>query len=888
MSKVRRQFAISATFVALMVSFAGTHAWGEGERGLPAPVGRWSAEGDACDAIRGRDGTLVGAVSFAPGSVGRAFRLAGDGGVLIRHDPAFDLHSTGFTVALWIRGDKSQAEAVSTIMEKSDGSADLSGWALTVSGVDGYPTFVIGDGAAQRQVVGTVDVLDGRYHHVAGTWGGGRARLFVDAVPSEPIWLPVSAPARNAQDVHIGFGGGEAHSFLRGDLDEIEIYSRPLNRSDLGSLVASTTGPAVGVARVALEWCGADRRDGSVDARESGACASPAGDSPREPERPLTTPREGRDERARVSTSCVPAPPSFELSCRPATPIDQDRASRCRRETSRGHGSSSGVVKADYNGDGFADLAVGCIGEETPAGVPSSGAVIVIYGSPGGLTATDASVPASQFFSQNSAGVPGGSERDDRFGSALAGGDFNGDGFSDLAIGVEGEDVTVAGLFGITTTVKDAGGVVVIYGTADGLRTSGSNIPSAKFFTLNSTGAPSGKLKENSFLGSSLAWGDFDADGKGDLAVGAPGYSSKGAVWVLYGSGSGGLQTGSSQFWTRDDTGQGTFLGLFEEGDDFGFALAGADFDGDGTGDLAIGNPHADVDTPSGTARDSGRIVILFGVAGRGLDKTESIDFFSGGNFLRSRPGLLFGSSLAAGDFNGGGAADLAVGVPGDPIRFDLSTPVGLNAGSVSVLNRISRQGIAQEQSITQSFIGSKRSQFTGVTEAGDEFGFAVASGDFNADGFDDLAIGVPGQSIGGVNFVGEVDVLYGSGGAAAPATGALLGFSVAPQRFDRASLGFQSRNGDRFGHSLSAWNFGRNEQVLRFPNLVTVRAADLAIGAPAEFAGSTPRAGGVHVLYGTQVRNGLSAVGAQTWNQDSPGVPGAAEPSDGFGFALY
>src|SRR5207253_5560384 len=88
-----------------------------------------------------------------------------------------------------------------------------------------------------------------------------------------------------------------------------------------------------------------------------------------------------------------------------------------------------------------ADLAIGVPNKETPAGVPRSGAVIVIYGSANGLTTTDPSKPAPQFWSQNTAGVSGVSEAADTFGSALAAGDFIKDGFSELAGGVPGEDI---------------------------------------------------------------------------------------------------------------------------------------------------------------------------------------------------------------------------------------------------------------------------------------------------------------------------------------------------------------------------------------------------------------------------------------------------------------
>ena len=62
-------------------------------------------------------------------------------------------------------------------------------------------------------------------------------------------------------------------------------------------------------------------------------------------------------------------------------------------------------------------------------------------------------------------------------------GDFNGDGFSDLAIGVPFEDITVG-----TTTVTDAGAVQVLYGSLDGLQAHGVNGPDDQFWSQNSFG----------------------------------------------------------------------------------------------------------------------------------------------------------------------------------------------------------------------------------------------------------------------------------------------------------------------------------------------------------------------------------------------------------------
>jgi hypothetical protein len=149
----------------------------------------------------------------------------------------------------------------------------------------------------------------------------------------------------------------------------------------------------------------------------------------------------------------------------------------------------------------------------------------------------------------------------------LAAGDFNGDTFDDLAIGVPRQDVG---------DVLNAGVVQILFGSSNGLTSAGNQI-----WHQNTSGILDVAEQDDHF-GSSLAAGNFSGDQFDDLAIGVVDEAvgtvpEAGAVNVLYGSGS-GLTSAGNQFWTQNSSG---VLDVSEDGDQFGFALTAGDFNGD-------------------------------------------------------------------------------------------------------------------------------------------------------------------------------------------------------------------------------------------------------------------------------------------------------------------
>ncbi|HZZ27006.1 MAG TPA: hypothetical protein VFE46_03285 [Pirellulales bacterium] len=500
---------------------------------------------------------------------------------------------------------------------------------------------------------------------------------------------------------------------------------------------------------------------------------------------------------------------------------------------------SSTGLSGDFNGDGFADLAIGAPGR-TIGAAKGTGAVTVLYGT----STSGLSTAGNQLWDLARSGMAGSAQSNDQYGAAIAVGDFNGDGYTDLAIGAPGR--TVAGAAG-------AGAVNIIYGSATGLTVAGNQL----WTEINAI--PGTLIQANSAFGTKLTTGDFNGDGYVDLAISAPflkvgTVKNAGGVYVLYGSAA-GLTHGSTQFVSQ---GTGGILGTPMANSEFGKALTAGDFNEDGIADLAVGTPNY----VKGSAQQAGAVNVIYGTSS-GLSSagnqlwTQFPVVNTVGTFVQGNPGAgaLFGWSLTTGDFNNDGVTDLAVGAPGEIVGVVKAGSVNIIYGATDGSGLISKGN----QLITRKALGS-------TSANGDEFGFALAAGNFNGQPGDDLAIGAPLAEVGSVQDAGLVAVVSGS-------TKGLVLTGVTFISQGTAGFGDAAKKGDNFGATLAAGDYNGDGYI------------DLDVGSPTESLGTAIGTGVVQTFYGSTL--GLTPKQQQLWREGLPGLQLTLAAGDGFGLGV-
>ena len=396
----------------------------------------------------------------------------------------------------------------------------------------------------------------------------------------------------------------------------------------------------------------------------------------------------------------------------------------------------------DVNGDGYSDYAVSAYGRNGPnaATQGAAGAVVVFLSE-----VRPTSVARNQVVLR--APSP---EFGAYFGFSLAGaGDVNGDGYADMVVGAHGSDLQPGPG---TPLRRDAGAAFLYYGGPQG------------FSAMPSLTIQSPDPQASAFLGHAVTGvDDVNGDGYSDVVVTASqqnlGKANQGAAF-LYLGGEGGLNP-TPVLTLSDPEGAANHR--------FGFSATRiGDADGDGLADFAIG-----------TERGRGGTHVFYGDAA-GMPTRRSV-------LNRGTSTIDSGHVLAgAGDLNGDGYDDLAIGAP-----FDVFHPPMLNGTS---------SGVAWAfLSSDRGFANDSRLPATPVYNSGTTFvGAAVTGLDFDGDGYQDLFVGGSGTTALGASGFEE----GGAGSVSAWSGNKNLSFSIQNKRMSVFSPA-------PFADELFAWSLG-------------------------------------------------------------------------------
>jgi hypothetical protein len=350
------------------------------------------------------------------------------------------------------------------------------------------------------------------------------------------------------------------------------------------------------------------------------------------------------------------------------------------------HFGQSVATAGDVNGDGYADVIVGA--PYYANGESQEGRAWVWHGSADGISA------AHDWMAEGNADEAW-------YGYSVAtAGDVNGDGYSDVIVGAPGRN-------------SHGGSTFAYYGAAASLD--------------DTAGWTKVSNLENAHFGHSVASaGDVNADGYGDVIVGAPqwdgGQAFEGSAWVYIGHPS-GLTT--TPIWHK----QGD-----QTGAQFGWSVGSAgDVNGDGYEEVIVGAPTYDYGE-----EDEGMVWVYLGSAS-GPDSAPA--WYKDSDQVDAQFGYAVGT---AGDVNGDGYADVVVGAP------YYNHPEADEGGAWIY------EGSASGLHVAPDWHGQ-------CDQAGANFGASLGTaGDVNGDGYSDLIVGAPFWD-NGQNNEGGVWVYLGS-----------------------------------------------------------------------------------------------------------------------------
>ncbi len=298
------------------------------------------------------------------------------------------------------------------------------------------------------------------------------------------------------------------------------------------------------------------------------------------------------------------------------------------------------LTAGDVNGDGIADIITAASAASPDAARPNAGEAYVIFGSSGLSGRIDVAQGQQDFTIL-------GAEAQDLLANYAATGDVNGDGITDILLGTHKAD-------GPDNARPDAGEAYVIFGRSS-LQGTLDLASGDGFVTIYGADA-------QDWLGFYLTAADVNGDGIADAIVGARNADGPdnrrnncGEVYLIFGRKN--LPKGIDIARGQQDV---TIVGAGPN-DLLGHALAAADIDGDGIADVVAGAPTAAA--LNNSRAEAGEVGIF---AGRSAWPAvlDAASQHPGVVISGAEAGDELGFSVASGDFDGDGKADVMAGAP--------------------------------------------------------------------------------------------------------------------------------------------------------------------------------------------------------------------------------
>ncbi len=494
---------------------------------------------------------------------------------------------------------------------------------------------------------------------------------------------------------------------------------------------------------------------------------------------------------------------------------------------------------ADFNGDGYEDLVLPMPYEDL-GNATDAGAVKVVYGrAEGNLHFNSTTSYIHEYRIRDdidgmSVGAP--AKRYDYFGHAVAVGDFNHDGFDDIAISIPNKEIGACG----SRPCVNSGAVTVVYGSSTGLKWQGHQYLTMQRIAGNSL------LDDSTYMGKAITTGDFNGDGVDDLAVSyrhtTPSLEEPydGGIIFYFGKNQDQLDQDNAKHFRHE-------VSFYNYGNYtyFGMTMTSGDFNADGIDDIAVSARNMKYNI-NGEVIPTGSVYVALGRSNNAWNNPRGSLFSSvirPPASYRSH-GMEFGLSMVAGNFSGDGRDELAIGAP----SHDIGSLI--NAGVVLVAN------LRDNNSWGQAPYYQNLNNIPGKSQKRDFFGRTLAAADFNQDGYDDLAVGIPYKTsysfwANAYNkyFMGEVVVLEG---------GTTNLYHAQQWHQDTPGVAGMRKENEQFGYSLGTGDFNNDG----YP--------DLAVGIPREYSAGVRDSGSIQLFVGH--RDAVTTVksGTQVYHQGS------------------